>query len=295
MIRRILQRLPEPIKPPFRQAFALYGRGRTGLRVSLGLERDRQIIVCGFPRGGTSLFYNMLSATLPRFRFAEFEEPAVHSLQLIGNCASKFPLDVLDLPRLAERNPHRKRLIALIVTRDPRDVVTSRHPLLPEEYFVGYEHSWWPQDRQFESWVHDAAGLKHIDRAIRRTRHLTDIESMIVPFEEIVAEPDSVQERLIHAFGLPFDENFSDYHTRPQRLAYRYEGRRSPKDSGLVRENRPADRRRVGKWRSSEHFDRIAQQVSAHPEFIELVRHYGYESDDAWASPYLRGREAHTG
>ena len=56
----------------------------------------RQIVVCGFPRGGTSLLYNMLSSSLDGFGFAEFEVAAWKVIARWGDFASKKPLDVLD-------------------------------------------------------------------------------------------------------------------------------------------------------------------------------------------------------
>ena len=95
------------------------------------------------------MLYNMLGATLVGFRFEEFELPAIHRIHRLGNIASKYPLDVFNVGSLPKLNIHQKKLMVIVMIRDPRDLVTSRHPILPDRYFIGYDHSWWPQDDRF--------------------------------------------------------------------------------------------------------------------------------------------------
>ncbi|MEQ1855822.1 MAG: sulfotransferase domain-containing protein [Longimicrobiales bacterium] len=260
---------------PFTRA---YSRGRLLL---LG-RRYEQLVVCGYPRGGTSLLYNMLSATLPNFRFEEFEEPAIYRLHRLGNIASKYPLDVFNVSRLPDLNVHGKKLHVIAMLRDPRDVVTSRHPLLPDRYFIGHDNSWWPQDTEFREWKYNAPGVVDIFDELERLRGQSELHVEFVRYEDLVEDSDAVQARLADRLGLSFGGRFSDFYKHPGRMAYRYDGRMAPREASLVREDKPADRSRSGKWQGPEHRERILEQFRECPRLFELLRLHGYENDDGW-------------
>lgn len=224
----------------------------------------------------------MLGATLPGLTFEPFERSALHSIQIKGSRASKSPMDVLELPRLASRNLWKKRMLILICIRDPRDLVTSRHPMLPDRYFIGYDHSWWPGNKEFSEWKYDAPGIGEISRAIGAAEKLVGLDIYMVRFEQLVGQPDEVQQQIGWRFGLEFSGSFSGFHKAAGRLPYLYTGRFNARDANLVREHKPVDRSRAGKWRAVEHFERIRGQFDSHPELFEIVREYGYETDDNW-------------
>src|SRR5208282_5541449 len=54
----------------------------------------KQVIICGYSRGGTSLFYNMMSATVRGFKCGAFEPSGLKYLKCYGNLISKKPLDL---------------------------------------------------------------------------------------------------------------------------------------------------------------------------------------------------------
>ncbi|MEX2048886.1 MAG: sulfotransferase domain-containing protein [Gemmatimonadota bacterium] len=256
-------------------------RAYSGSRRLFG-SYDHQLVVCGYPRGGTSLIYNMLSATLPRFRFEEFEQPVIYRLHRLGNIASKYPLDVFNIKKLLSLNVHRKKLHVIVMIRDPRDLVTSRHPLLPDQYFIGHDHSWWPQDAEFGSWKFNAPGIVEIFREIEELGRQSEIPTYTVKYEDLVEEPNRIQQQLRDRFGLDFADSFADFHQHPEKMAYRYAGRTSPREASLVRENKPADRSRSGKWQAPQHRERIREQFGASAELLGIVRSHGYETSDDW-------------
>ena len=262
----------------------LYSRAR---RKVTG-ERYVQLVVCGYPRSGTSLLYNMLSTSLIGFRFEPFELSAIYRMHRLGSIASKFPLDVFNVPRLPEMNPHDKRLCVVGVVRDPRDLITSRHPMLPDRYFIGYEHSWWPQDEAFERWKYDGPGIVDVFEALQALGKQTEIPFHEVRYEDLVTDPNAVQDQLANRFSFDFSSRFSDFHLWQGKLAYRYSGRTRAKDESLVREDRPADVSRAGKWMQPEHRDRLREQFESCPKLFEILRTYGYEPDDDWFDAYGR-------
>lgn len=257
-------------------------------RALLGL-RHAQLIVCGYPRGGTSLIYNMLSASLSGYRFEPFEVPVIYRIHRLGNIASKFPLDVFNLADVPALNIHDKKLQVIAMLRDPRDLVTSRHPVLPDRYFIGHDHSWWPQDPEFKTWTYDAAGIVAIFNELERLRDEEEIPILFLRFEDLVRDPDAIQRRIADRFDLRFAGRFSTFHERQDKMAYRYEGKRAPRDPSLAREDRPTDSTRSGKWRKDEHRERILSQFEECPALFDILVTYGYEEDERWFSAYRNG------
>ena len=192
-IRSAAGRMPESVKHVFRAIYLGVGKIRAIGRRILGLPGDKQLLVCGFPRGGTSLFYNMLSTSLRGFEFTSFEYTATRLIHRFGNSASKTPLDILLLDQLFIENIHRKELLVFIIVRDPRDLVTSKHPMLPDRYFIGYDHSWWPQNREFSEWEYHAAGIGEIYGAICRAQKVHSKSVMTISYEDLCADADLVQ------------------------------------------------------------------------------------------------------
>jgi hypothetical protein len=251
-----------------------------------GAPPKKQIVVCGYPRSGTSLLYNMLSSSLEGFTFGEFESRALNSIWMYGNHATKRPRDVADLPRLVEENIHGKQIFAIVLIRDIRDVITSIHPQIPDRYYCGYEDRWTPRGEYPYRIVHTGDGVRSIDAAIERAKGVQGIELAFVRYEELVEDPDAVQERLAKLLDVQFSERLSEFHRFPGRHAYKYEGDRRPSDPDLVREGQEIDRSRKGRWRREEHRRRIQAEFGAHPELFELLKRYGYEKDDGWYDAY---------
>lgn len=196
---------------------------------------------------------------------------------------------MLDVPAFDALNIFGKRIILLILIRDPRDIVVSKHPLLPTEYFIGYDHSWWPGTIGSGTWTYTAPGIRQIHSAIQQAESCPTVEAIRVRYESLTENPDHVQERIAARTGITFSEVFSRFHEYQDRHAYRYEGRRAPEDPTPTLENRAVDVSRTGKWMKSEHRDRILDQFTRFPALLEIVRTYGYSTDDQWFADLRRG------
>lgn len=284
-IREKARELPEPLKVPLRVAFHGLANVYGSLRHLIGRPWCH-LLICGYPRSGTSLLYNMLAATLPNYQFTPFEKRAQPLLTRAGNIASKTPMDVFEVEHMLQKNPWKKRLLLVVPLRDLRDILTSRHPMLPEEYFIGYDHSWWPTRQN--TWVYDAPGISAIAEQISHLSHLDEVSLLQFRYEDLLADANSIQQQLVDRFGLEFSSTFADFHKNPERLAYRYEGKHSPRDSSLVREHKAVDRDRAGKWQSPEHRGRIIKQFTDFPQLFDLLIQMGYEKDRSWFSDYQR-------
>jgi len=243
-------------------------------------KKYKQLIVCGYPRSGTSLIYNMLSTSLEGFKFNKFEILSIYRIHRLGNIATKSPMDIFNINNLLDINIHKKELIVIIMIRDIRDIITSKHPLFPDEYFIGYDHSWWPQDANFNEWDYDGEGIKAIYDEINRLSGETNVK--IIRYENLIAKPDEIQEELRKEFGLCFSAKFSDFYKNQDRIAYSYKDKTAPKNANLVRENKKVDQTRKGKWKQKEHRQRIWEQFNRFPEMMNILISYGYEENENW-------------
>lgn len=97
---------------------------------------------------------------------------------------------------LIRHKPDPKDVVLLV--RNPRYVVTSKsHPRWPNEYVIGWkrEEGKAPYGLD-EHWEAMQLYLKH---------------SMVLRYEELIDDPNEVQERLGEHFGLEYDRAFTDW------------------------------------------------------------------------------------
>lgn len=245
-------------------------------------RRSKHIVICGYPRSGTSLIYNMISSFITDFRCEEFEVQATERLHRHGNIVTKFPLDILSLQFIIEHNSFNKNIFFIVITRDIRDILTSRHPNIPNEYFISYNNSWWPQDTNFNEWKNDAPGIKDIYNALQKSRHIENITLLEVPYEKIISDTFYVQQQIEKLTNVKFSGNFSDFYQHSEKHAYKYSGEYQAKDESLVRESKKIDNSRVAKWRKPEHLARIYEQFTSHPELFNILIQTGYEKNNDW-------------
>ncbi len=244
-----------------------------------GLQQ-KHLVVCGYPRSGTSLVYNMLAHGLRHeFKFTEFEKYFMYYLHKLGNIATKAPLDVMHLNFIDELNINKKQLIIIILVRDFREIVTSRHPIYPDEYFIGYDYSYWPVSKDFSKWEYCAPGIIPISRKIRDVMGREDV--LVVKYEDLVRNPDVAQKKIAEKFGLHFTGLFSEYEKSSSRHPYRYEGKYSPQDKALVLEGGGV-KIKEARWIKKEHRARVIDQFEKCPDLFELLVNHGYEKDDSW-------------
>jgi hypothetical protein len=258
-------------------------RAASRMRAAADRHRGRptktQVVICGFPRSGTSLLYNMMATCLRSFHHDDFEHTCLEYVYEWRNTLSKRPLDIFRIQKWVRKNKLAKRLLVIVLIRDPRDIVTSRHPRVPDDYFIGWEHCYRVDGPSGPEPVHP--GIEAIASEIAVVESLAGVDLVRVRYEDLVSDPDDVQSRLAERTGLTFEGRFADFHSA-DRLAYKYENDTAALDPELVREDRPIDASRAGKWRAREHWKRIRDEFGQHSGLLELVRSYGYEDDDSW-------------
>lgn len=246
------------------------------------MRRQRtHVLICGFPRSGTSLLFNMMAATLPGYRRDEFERYAPNRLHRLGNYITKAPMDVFHVRELDKLNINRKKLAILVVVRDVRDVLSSRHPLIPDEFFIGFDHSWWPNRTTPEGWSYSAPGIVDIFDEMFRIRERSDV--MFVRYEDLVLEPGTVQAHVADRFSLPFTGSFAQYDRITTNHPYLYKGRHKARDEALALEGKPLTTTRVQRWRTDQRIrNRVRSQFERCSRLFEPLEFFSYESSRTW-------------
>ncbi|MEJ5915141.1 sulfotransferase family protein [Pseudokineococcus sp. 1T1Z-3] len=237
--------------------------GRAVLRraVDAGLvgERlQRHVVVCGYPRSGSTLLQLMVDACVDGVDSftgeVEGRWAAEHAPRRRPYLLTKRPADVEEVAALrAWYARHPGRLQVVVTERDPRDVLVSRHSGYPPSR--GYYCS--PQ-----RWrrVHDLLGrLGEADDVVR------------VRYEELVTDPAAVERRLADAVGWSVQHPFAQWHAVVQH------GRLDRMTQGALGGVRPLDASSVGGWRRPEHAGRMAQVRAALPELDDVLASEGWE------------------
>lgn len=237
----------------------------------------KHVFVCGYPRAGTTMFYNMLRTTVTNFQFLDREWPAKLAIgESPASIATKRPLDVFDADEIVAANKLGKEIICLVLIRDIRSLVTSVHKNVPADYFVGFDHQYF---------VHEGSasftnpGILQIHRAIGRMQQRRDLRTRVLRYEDILCHTDAVQAHLGREVGFAYRGQFCDFHMHetPPELEYQLNNRR------------PIDHASIGAWQHERHRTRIRDQFTRCPALFDLLKAYGYEKDDTWFAPYRDG------
>jgi hypothetical protein len=226
---------------------------------------DPPIIIGGPPRSGTTLLLSLLGSH-PHIHAIDYETTAFHPqlrpeklfAALFFENESRRQRHIPPLKsRFAEKTPgnirHAKSVIKFFsgkvkiinIFRDARDVVTSRHPLDPSQYWV-----------PIERWVEDVkSGLD-----AQRYPNVLSIK-----YEDLVAETEAVIKKACAFISEDFDPRMMEYHkyTNVQtNLAW----------SGQAR---PIHAESLRKWENPEHANRI-NELMDNCEAVMLSRQLGY-------------------
>jgi len=226
-----------------------------------GTPLQHQLVICGFPRSGTTLCQLMLEACVDHVGTAGRERRALQIGRYGNRCfpafVSKRPKDLFLIPEIAKWYQDRSiRVQFLVMHRDPRAILTSRHFSRPTEYYFSPEL--WLQYYPHWKW------------AIQRS----DVLSL--SYEQLVANPRQTQQRILNFTGWRAAHDFSTFH---QRVPRRFDGRAL---NGL----RPLETKRLQAWMSAEHYSRIHQLLRQIPEFPRLLIDDGYEPDQQWVRAF---------
>lgn len=155
----------------------------------------------------------------------------------------KTPHNVRYFDRIIAYFSGRVRLIHLV--RDGRDVVTSRHPYRPDQYWVSISR-----------WIYDvSAGVELIDNPLVLT----------IRYEDLIGDYKATIGRVCEHIGEPCVPQMRDWYsnTTVRRSRHWFE---------------PVQRhhaKSIGRWREPAHRERV-NMLMAEPRAVELLSRFGY-------------------
>ncbi|HEX4125440.1 MAG TPA: sulfotransferase [Tepidisphaeraceae bacterium] len=223
------------------------------------------VLICGFPRSGTTMLQMMIENGLPQARRFGVEtggwRAATYTLRNHPIVISKVPHDVFRLEPLRKFYAGRKAALRIILmVRDPRDVLTStRKEGGPLGYVVGAER-----------W-------RRYYNAFCATRESADV--IVVRYEDLVQDVPGQQHRIELFTGENMAVPFDQFHTveRPDFDLKTLNGLR-PVETSLLR-----------RWAAEAHRPRIEQMLRELPELPRALVDLGYEKDEGWTEAYRAG------
>ena len=233
--------------------YCLPDRGWFGLQPL----RDH-VLICGFPRSGTSLLQIMLENALPTARRFGREisgwRAATYTWRNHATVISKNPYDIFKLHRVQNLYRNRAaRLHPIVTYRDPRDVLCSRHPHLG----VG-------------SYFMEVRELREFMKLLRIYRRHEEV--LMLNYESLVADPHGVESRIAAFTGMAFDRPLAEY----------IQEARPDFDTRTLNGLRPIDRASIGQWKQDVHRARVAEVLNDADEVADWLIELGYETSTDW-------------
>lgn len=256
--RQDAPRLLTPLRRRIRTVYVrMTERGWFGL-----LPLKTHVVICGFPRSGTTLLQLMLETSAADAKafgrersglsVARYTWPGRHAVLI-----SKKPDDIFHVDEIRSCYSDRQADARFVVSvRDPRSVLTSKFATKPGHFVPA------------QKW---RAVYEHI----QYVRQFQDV--ILVEYRDLVENPNRVQEQLAAFIGCASRTRFDQFlGAVPEHF-----------DTRALNGVRPLDPASIDRWRRPEHRDRIRAILQEIPELPQRLIEMGYESDTAWTQEYL--------
>jgi len=233
----------------------------------LGLPALRtHVVICGFVRSGSTLLQVMAESCVRGVKAFPREMRALRMAQYALRhhpiMITKRPADIGWMDELRAFYAGRRPEVRFIVTiRDPRAILTSTHPRTREQ---GY-HMMDPRSWRTNTFEHYRYAL-HFD------------DTIVVRYEQLVADPMGVQRSLTEFIGWTVDHPFDRYHERARVRGWRAE---------VMNGFRPVDPAGIDRWRDPKYRDRIRELLEQIPDLPQVLIEMGYEPDTRWTREYV--------
>ena len=219
------------------------------------------VVICGYPRSGTTLLQAMMetSAADARSYGRERSALAVAKYTWPGRSPiviSKLPDDIFRIQQIREYYRNLRTDVRFVLSvRDPRAVLTS--------IFVDKPGYCVPSIKWRAVYEH-----------VRYQQQFADV--IVTEYRDLVEQPGVVQDRLASFTGCESRLRFEEFHDAvPGHF-----------DTRPLNGVRPLDRASLDKWRRPEHRARIQQILQEIPELPDRLIELGYERDHAWLQEY---------
>jgi hypothetical protein len=240
-------------------------------------KNESQVIICGFPRSGTSLLFNIIAGTLAEHTVFTGTKPRLSKegsfkLKILdeGSFISKSPSDVFNLDKLEQWNVRNKKCTVFVCIRDMRDLLVSKHQMIPDKYYMGYE---WRLIAT--TGKKNTIGLKHFFHQIKKLKEQKRPSFSIhfILYEELTKNPDFISDILVSQ-GLKVSNNATSYY-KNDVLPYGSDAEisRGHEYKGVVQ--------KAPTWKTNnddkKHVENVMKQ---HPEIQYMLDYFGYTSSE---------------
>lgn len=262
-----------PLPPP---VFAASTRTRLRQLALQVLERtpgncplQTHVVMCGFPRSGSTLLQLVAEACYPQARAYREEKSGLNAAkELIRThplMITKRPSDLFHVDEIREfYQPLRTAARFVLTTRDPRATLTSKYS---GEALANVT-------RGPDGYVMSVAIWKQWFAHFRYVAQGDD--TMIVEYADLVSDPLAVQQRYARFIGWQPQVSFDQF------MESVPEGFETKALNGL----RSFDTSNLDRWKQPKYADRIKEILDELPELPDLLVELGYEKDAGWTSAY---------
>lgn len=207
----------------------------------------KRIGVLSNPRSGTSLMVRLLilgfdvAGMSPEFSGEDVYHYRIppSSLELVGD----------------------KSYYVIHIVRDPRAVITSKHPSSPDDFLIDFKD--WEEN-------HSRCGALY-----------NKVNVCEVKFEDVLRVPEKVQQTVSNFLQLQIVSKFRDCASIGSSSLYRW----SEMDLEMGGA-RALDINSVHRWSQPECIPRLREQLLKYPQMIDTLISLGYEENADWAIRY---------
>jgi hypothetical protein len=227
------------------------------------------VVMCGFPRSGSTLLQLVAEACYPGARAYRAEKSALNAAkELVRTHAlmiTKRPSDLFHVDEIRSfYAPLRTHLRFVLTMRDPRATLTSKYSgdalanvtRGPDGYVMSVSN--------WQEWF---AHFRYVAQGG---------DAMVVEYADLVRDPVAMQQRYADFIGWAPEISFDQFmESVPAGFATKaLNGLRSFDPSNLDR------------WKQEKYRERLRQILDEMPELPELLIELGYETTDEWVRAY---------
>jgi hypothetical protein len=202
----------------------------------------KHIIICGYSRAGTTLFYQIKRQEMDTKKWKFFDEERTFSKAGNNNfVVTKRPLDVFKFEKI-QKYSKKVDVEILLCIRDPRSMLTSFHKSVPDDYFIDADYQYLVTKSKSPSKTNP--GLIPIYYAIDRFLN-SNLKTKLIKYEDVV-----------------LNKKYTPGQT-PENLRRALNG------------DRELDKSRISAWK--QHLPRLKEQFSKFPKLYDIMEDYGYD------------------